>query len=530
MRRRGEESGGSGEETESSSDTQDDANTPTAAAADKQQQQQSKRSRVKGETEEQPAVKRPRAAERLKNEPLEDEQQQQQQQQVKVKRERRAAAAAAGGCSESAAVGAPLSPPAKRKKRLPTKPEHQHQQDDYLDADNQEGVGCIGSGLGVFKPLPLCRLIRARLREYQEEGVDWLFRLHRAGANCILADEMGLGKTIQTIALLAKMALELGVWGPHLVVVPTSVLENWETEFRKFLPGFRVLLYYGSAAERQKKRQGWMKRHAFNVCIVSYATAVKDAAILRRREWYSLVLDEAQNIKNFNSKRWQTLLTFNSKHRLLLTGTPLQNHLLELWSLMHFLMPTLFSSHENFKEWFDNPLTAAIEQSRVQRHQKLVRKLHQVLRPYILRRLKKDVERQMPSKFEHVVKCFLTRRQRCLYDEFLGSGAVKGTLQQQQYRGMMNALMQLRKVCNHPDLFEPRQTQTPVGLQGLASIEATIPAVVCLWPQEPWCLNREHAIQSVTHHAHAAARAAAAVCGGLVLLLDAAEAAIACCW
>ncbi|OEH77348.1 snf2 family N-terminal domain-containing protein [Cyclospora cayetanensis] len=310
--------------------------------------------------------------------------------------------------------------------------------------------------------------------------------------------EMGLGKTIQTIALLAKLALEMGVWGPHLVVVPTSVLENWETEFKKFLPGFRVVLYYGSAAERQKKRQGWTRKHAFNVCIVSYATAVKDAAILKRREWYSMVLDEAQNIKNFSSKRWQTLLTFNSQHRLLLTGTPLQNHLLELWSLMHFLMPTLFSSHENFKEWFDSPLTAAIEQSRVQRHQRLVAKLHQVLRPYILRRLKKDVEKQMPSKYEHVIKCELTRRQRCLYDEFLGSRAVQGTLDQQQYRGMMNALMQLRKVCNHPDLFEARPTRTPVGADGLGILEATIPASVCLWLQEPWCLTPEAAIKRLT--------------------------------
>lgn len=346
-----------------------------------------------------------------------------------------------------------------------------------------------------FTRLPLSRLIRARLREYQAEGVDWLFRLHKAGANCILADEMGLGKTIQTIALLAKMALEMGVWGPHLVVVPTSVLENWETEFKKFLPGFRVLLYYGSAAERQKKRQGWTRKHAFNVCIASYATAVKDAAILKRKEWYSLVLDEAQNIKNFSSKRWQTLLTFNSQHRLLLTGTPLQNHLLELWSLMHFLMPTLFSSHEDFKEWFDSPLTAAIEQSRVQRHQRLVAKLHQVLRPYILRRLKKDVEKQMPSKYEHVIKCELTRRQRCLYDEFLGSRAVQGTLEQQQYRGMLNALMQLRKVCNHPDLFEARPTRTPVGVEGLGTIDHTLPACVCLWLQEPWCLSTEAAMQ-----------------------------------
>lgn len=339
------------------------------------------------------------------------------------------------------------------------------------------------------EPPPLSRLIRAKLREYQTEGVEWLFALHRAGVNCVLADEMGLGKTLQAIALLAKMALNLGVWGPHLVVVPTSVLENWDEEFKKFLPGFRTLLYYGSAAERQKKRQGWTRRDAFNVCIASYATVVKDAAVLKRKEWFSLILDEAQNIKNFHSKRWQTLLTFNTQHRLLLTGTPLQNNLLELWSLMHILMPDVFSSHEDFKDWFGDPLTSAIETSRVQRHQRLIRKLHQVLRPYILRRLKKDVEKQMPGKFEHVLKCHLSRRQRCLYDEFVNSREVKELLQMQQYRGMLNALMQLRKVCNHPDLFEPRPIQTPLGVEGFCMVEETLPARLCLWLQEPWCLN-----------------------------------------
>ena len=409
--------------------------------------------------------------------------QQKQQQKVKMTQER---LTTASSLSEPAtAAASPENVKGKGKKaRQGHPPKHEQQQQHH---HQQQPLG--------FKPLPLSRLIRARLREYQEEGVDWLFRLHRAGANCILADEMGLGKTIQTIALLAKMALEMGIWGPHLVVAPTSVLENWDAEFKKFLPGFRVLLYYGSAAERQKKRQGWTRKHAFNVCIVSYATAVKDAAILKRREWYSLVLDEAQNIKNFSSKRWQTLLTFNSQHRLLLTGTPLQNHLLELWSLMHFLMPTVFSSHENFKEWFDTPLTAAIEQSRVQRHQRLVAQLHQVLRPYILRRLKKDVEKQMPSKYEHVVKCQLTRPQRCLYDQFLGSRAVQGLLHEQHYRGMLNALMQLRKVCSHPDLFEARTTRTPLGISDLGTVEMTIPATVCLWLQEPWCLDKEAATQ-----------------------------------
>lgn len=499
LRRRDRDVSAEQEESESGADSEAEDNSDAAQAHDESQQlKQCKRERPNEESEKTQSSKKYRLGEAVKFEanaalasPRHKLQQKHLQQPQKP--EAKPDAQAPGLSSSGNAVPASENLKGKAKKNRQGRSVKYEEQEPPQQQPHQSQQ--LQPHQPDFKPLPLSRLIRARLREYQAEGVDWLFRLHRAGANCILADEMGLGKTIQTIALLAKMALEMGIWGPHLVVVPTSVLENWEMEFKKFLPGFRVLLYYGSAAERQRKRQGWTRKHAFNVCIVSYATAVKDAAILKRREWYSMVLDEAQNIKNFSSKRWQTLLTFNSQHRLLLTGTPLQNHLLELWSLMHFLMPTLFSSHENFKEWFDSPLTAAIEQSRVQRHQRLVAKLHQVLRPYILRRLKKDVEKQMPSKYEHVIRCELTRRQRCLYDEFLGSRAVQGTLEQQQYRGMMNALMQLRKVCNHPDLFEARPTRTPLGTEEFGTLDRTIPAAVCLWLQEPWCLSPDGVIQ-----------------------------------
>ncbi|ESS33363.1 SWI2/SNF2 SRCAP/Ino80 [Toxoplasma gondii VEG] len=345
---------------------------------------------------------------------------------------------------------------------------------------------------------PAPALVRATLRTYQSEGVQWLFALHDKGLNGILADEMGLGKTLQTIVLLARLALERGVWGPHLIVVPTSVMLNWEREFFKFCPGFKVLVYFGSAQERAKKRTGWSRPYAFHVCIASYSTVVKDAQIFRRKKWYSLVLDEAQNIKNFHSRRWQTLLTFNTQHRLLLTGTPLQNNLAELWSLMHFLMPTVFQSHDDFKEWFGDPLTAAIEQEQVSEHQQLLEKLHALLRPYLLRRLKKDVEKQMPRKYEHVVRCSLTKRQKCLYDEFMQRRQVQQTMAAGNYRGMMNILMQLRKVCNHPDLFEPRPIETPVGGGGVNALSYDIPAMICLWLHEPWNWCIEERFRRVT--------------------------------
>jgi len=193
---------------------------------------------------------------------------------------------------------------------------------------------------------------------------------------------------------------------------------NWEFEFKKWCPAFKILTYFGSLKERKQKRVGWSKQNTFHVCITSYNIAVQDHRAFKQKRWKYLILDEAQNIKNFKSQRWQTLLGFNSQRRLLLTGTPLQNNLMELWSLMHFLMPTVFSSHTDFKEWFSNPLTGMVEGSQ-EYNDSIIRRLHQVLRPFLLRRLKMEVEKQMPKKFEHVVLCRLSKRQRFLYDEYM---------------------------------------------------------------------------------------------------------------
>ncbi|XP_039253757.2 helicase domino-like [Styela clava] len=310
----------------------------------------------------------------------------------------------------------------------------------------------------VVTPIPV--LLKHTLREYQHIGLDWLVTMYDKRLNGILADEMGLGKTIQTIALLAHLACEKGVWGPHLIVVPTSVMLNWEMEFKKWCPGFKILTYYGSQKERKAKRTGWTKSNAFHVCITSYKLVLQDNVSFRRKKWKYLVLDEAQNIKNFKSQRWQTLLNFNSQRRLLLTGTPLQNNLMELWSLMHFLMPHVFQSHKEFKEWFSNPLTGMIEGSQ-EYNEKLVRRLHKVLRPFLLRRIKKDVEKQMPNKYEHVVRCHLSKRQRFLYEDFMSRASTKDTLDSGHFMSVINILMQLRKVCNHPNLFEPRSIVSP---------------------------------------------------------------------
>ena len=337
-------------------------------------------------------------------------------------------------------------------------------------------------GSNLKTPVPF--LLRGTLREYQHYGLDWLANLYANNTNGILADEMGLGKTIQTIALLAHLACHHEVWGPHLVIVPTSVMLNWEMEFKKWCPGFKILTYYGNQEERKRKRQGWRTDDHWNVCITSYQLILADQQVFKRRQWHYMILDEAHNIKNFQSQRWQTMLTFQTRARLLLTGTPLQNNLTELWSLLYFLMPSDgtdqgvggFANLKEFQDWFKKPSEQILEHGREtmdDESRAIIAKLHKVLRPYLLRRLKADVEKQMPAKYEHVEWCRLSKRQRELYDGFLSRDDTRGTLASGNYLSIINCLMQLRKVCNHPDLFIERAIMTsfPMEKSAIADFE-----------------------------------------------------------
>lgn len=328
--------------------------------------------------------------------------------------------------------------------------------------------------------VPVPALLRGTLRSYQHAGLDWLASLHRNGTNGILADEMGLGKTIQTISLLAHLAEQYGIWETHLVIVPTSVILNWVTEFQKFLPGFRVLGYYGTSEERQHKRKGWVNdphhedrtKRGYNVVITSYNVAMQDINAIRNVQWHYLVLDEAHNIRNFNSQRWQVLIRLKTKARLLLTGTPLQNSLTELWSLLTFLTagdddPTHgnleeFLSHwkEPVKEIFDRGVSALSAEA-----QKVVDQLHVSLRPFLLRRLKSEVEKDLPKKTESVVVCKLSKRQRQLYQEYMGLASTRESLTKGNAISAGRVLLALRRVCNHPDQFDPRPIETSFAME-----------------------------------------------------------------
>jgi DNA helicase INO80 len=304
------------------------------------------------------------------------------------------------------------------------------------------------------------------LKEYQLKGLRWLDNLYEQGINGILADEMGLGKTIQAIALLSHISEKKGNWGPFLIVAPSSTLHNWINEVGKFCPSMKLLPYWGGVKERKILRKYFVqhilgkRESSFHICVTSYNIAVADEKAFCRIRWQHIILDEAQQIKNINSQRWKTLMSFKSRNKLLLTGTPLQNNMAELWALLHFIMPKLFDSHEQFQEWFSKDIEASSTSKDTLNHAQLNR-LHAILKPFMLRRVKKDVEKEIGKKHEYQIKCELTQRQKDLYNSIKNKLSYSELFQmlesKSKVKNLMNLVMQFRKVCNHPELFERRQ-------------------------------------------------------------------------
>ncbi|CAI6334153.1 unnamed protein product [Periconia digitata] len=263
------------------------------------------------------------------------------------------------------------------------------------------------------------------MRSYQLEGLEWLLSLYENGINGILADEMGLGKTIQTIALLAHL-WEKKSYGPFLIAAPLSTTSNWVEEFQKWCPTIPVVLYHGDKTQRAEIRKQRLKNPGtdeFPVVVTSYEICMNDRKFLANFGWQFIIIDEGHRIKNLDCRLIRELQSYQSANRLLITGTPLQNNLVELWSLLHFLLPTVFDKLSTFESWFDfSGLKdkASFEQLlSEERQQYLVKSLHAIMKPFLLRRVKMDVENLMPKKREYVLYAPLTPMQRGLYQAIL---------------------------------------------------------------------------------------------------------------
>uniref|UniRef100_A0A673NPD2 Probable global transcription activator SNF2L2 n=1 Tax=Sinocyclocheilus rhinocerous TaxID=307959 RepID=A0A673NPD2_9TELE len=305
-------------------------------------------------------------------------------------------------------------------------------------------------------------LINGTLKHYQIQGLEWMVSLYNNNLNGILADEMGLGKTIQTIALITYLMENKRLNGPYLIIVPLSTLSNWVYELDKWAPSIVKIAYKGTPSMR-RSLVPQLRSGKFNVLITTYEYIIKDKQILAKIRWKYMIVDEGHRMKNHHCKLTQVLNThYVAPRRLLLTGTPLQNKLPELWALLNFLLPTIFKSCSTFEQWFNAPFAMTGERVDLNEEETIliIRRLHKVLRPFLLRRLKKEVESQLPEKVEYVIKCDMSAIQKVLYRHMQGKGILltDGSEKDKKGKGgaktLMNTIMQLKKICNHPYMFQ----------------------------------------------------------------------------
>lgn len=292
------------------------------------------------------------------------------------------------------------------------------------------------------------------MRDYQIRGLNWMISLYEHGINGILADEMGLGKTLQTISLLGYMKHYRNIPSPHLIICPKSTLANWMAECKRWCPSLRAVCLIGDAESRSAFIRDVMLPGEWDVCITSYEMVIREKSVFKKFNWRYLCIDEAHRIKNEKSKLSEIVREFKTANRLLLTGTPLQNNLHELWALLNFLLPDVFNSSDDFDSWFNTQ--GCLDNS------DLVGRLHGVLRPFLLRRLKSDVERGLLPKKETKIYVGLSKMQREWYTRILMKDidVVNGAGKTDKMR-LMNILMHLRKCCNHPYLFDGAEPGPP---------------------------------------------------------------------
>jgi len=333
-------------------------------------------------------------------------------------------------------------------------------------------------------------IVGGTLKPYQLEGLNWMIHLAEKGLNGILADEMGLGKTLQSISILAYLYEYQNIQGPHLICVPKSTLSNWMNELKRWCPSLRVIKFHGSKEKRSELAHAYFTNEAascsgfrpqkqmkcretdeliddnsdnpcaWDVCVTTYEVCNTERQVLSKFAWKYLIIDEAHRLKNEASIFSKTVRTYNTSHRLLLTGTPLQNNLHELWALLNFLLPDIFSSSDQFDEWFD------LEIDDEQAKKDMISQLHKILRPFMLRRLKADVAKGLPPKTETLIMVGMSTIQKRLYKKLLlrDIDSITSTSSKNK-TAILNIVMQLRKCCGHPYLFEGVEDRTldPLG-------------------------------------------------------------------
>ncbi|TYH10271.1 hypothetical protein ES288_A07G165200v1 [Gossypium darwinii] len=313
------------------------------------------------------------------------------------------------------------------------------------------------------------------LRDYQLVGLQWMLSLYNNKLNGILADEMGLGKTVQVMALIAYLMEFKGNYGPHLIIVPNAVLVNWKSELHNWLPSVSCIYYVGAKEQRSKLFSQEVLAMKFNVLVTTYEFIMYDRSKLSKIDWKYIIIDEAQRMKDRESVLARDLDRFRCQRRLLLTGTPLQNDLKELWSLLNLLLPEVFDNRKAFHDWFSQPFqkegpihNAEDDWLETEKKVIIIHRLHQILEPFMLRRRIEDVEGSLPPKVSVVLRCRMSAIQSAIYDWIKSTGTLRvdpedekrrvqknPIYQAKVYKTLNNRCMELRKTCNHPLLNYP---------------------------------------------------------------------------
>jgi superfamily II DNA or RNA helicase len=295
---------------------------------------------------------------------------------------------------------------------------------------------------------------KASLRNYQQAGLNWLWFLRQHGFGGILADDMGLGKTVQTISLLQKDKDEKQNHAPSLLIVPTSILHNWYSEAKKFAPEISVMIHAGTQRDRTEQ---WF--YSYDLVVTSYGTARVDLEMLKRVRFNYIILDEGQNIKNPASQISRAVRLLHAQHRLVLSGTPVENSVIDLWSIMSFVNPGLLGSLKQFRQQFANPIEKEKDEQTADRLRKLIH-------PFVLRRTKKQVAKDLPDRIEQIHYCDMTDSQEAAYEktkagfrnEILEAIEKQGLVRSQML--LLRGLTVLRQLANHPGMVDAQYTDS----------------------------------------------------------------------